>query len=41
MATKFGSGRFCSRFCANAREHSEETKAKIAALEYIQNELNK
>jgi hypothetical protein len=26
---KFGSGRFCSRFCANSRIHSEETKRKI------------
>jgi hypothetical protein len=26
---KFGSGRFCSRACANARTHSEETKDKI------------
>ena len=30
MTIKFGSGRFCSRSCANAREHSEETKAKIS-----------
>lgn len=27
---KFGSGKFCSRACANAREHSIETKQKIA-----------
>ena len=26
---KFGSGRFCSRACANARIHSAETKDKI------------
>lgn len=26
---KFGSGRFCSRACANARTHSKETKDKI------------
>ena len=26
---KFGSGRFCSRACANARTHSAETKEKI------------
>ena len=26
---KFGSGRFCSRACANTREHSTETKEKI------------
>ena len=25
----FGSGRFCSRSCANARTHSDETKEKI------------
>lgn len=30
MTTKFGSGRFCSRACANARELSAETKAKIS-----------
>jgi hypothetical protein len=30
MTTKFGSGRFCSRACANARDHSEETKEKIS-----------
>ena len=29
MTEKFGSGRFCSRACANAREHSEESKKKI------------
>ena len=28
---KFGSGRFCSRACANTRERSEETKEKIRA----------
>ena len=26
---KFGSGRFCSRACANTRKHSEATKEKI------------
>lgn len=26
---KFGSGRFCSRACANTRQHSAETKEKI------------
>lgn len=31
MIEKFGSGRFCSRACANTRELSEETKAKIKA----------
>jgi hypothetical protein len=29
MAEKFGSGRFCSRACANSRERSDETKNKI------------
>ena len=29
MKTKYGSGRFCSRRCANARIHSDETKKKI------------
>lgn len=31
MVEKFGSGRFCSRACANARAHSAETKTKIAS----------
>lgn len=26
----FGSGRYCSRFCANSRLHTEETKTKIS-----------
>lgn len=30
MVEKFGSGRFCSRACANARDHSEATKEKIS-----------
>ena len=30
MTEKFGSGRFCSRACANARDHSDETKNKIS-----------
>lgn len=30
VTTNFGSGRFCSRSCANARVHSEETKQKIS-----------
>lgn len=30
MTEKFGSGRFCSRYCANSRVHSEETKQKIS-----------
>ena len=29
MTTYFGSGRFCSRSCANSRIHSDETKNKI------------
>ena len=29
MIEKFGSGRFCSRTCANSHKHSEETKQKI------------
>ena len=29
MTEKFGSGKFCSRACANAREHSVETKQRI------------
>ena len=28
-ADKFGSGRFCSRACANTRDHSAETKERI------------
>jgi hypothetical protein len=30
MTEKFGSGRFCSKACANSKNHSEETKQKIA-----------
>jgi very-short-patch-repair endonuclease/ribosomal protein S14 len=29
MTEKFGSGRFCSRACANSRDHSEQSKQKI------------
>lgn len=29
MTAKFGSGRFCSRSCANAKTHSEKTKQRI------------
>ena len=29
MAKKYGSGRFCSKPCANSKPHSEETKQKI------------
>ena len=35
MTEKFGSGRFCSRSCANTRSHSDESKQKI------RNTLNK
>lgn len=31
MLEKFGTGRFCSRACANSRVHSDETKQKIKA----------
>ena len=40
MTEKFGSGRFCSRACANGRIHSEETKQKIAdklVIKFTQN----
>lgn len=30
MTEKFGSGRFCSRSCANSRDHSETTKERIS-----------
>ena len=30
MTEKFGSGRFCSKSCANSRVHSNETKEKIS-----------
>lgn len=30
MTEYYGSGRFCSRFCANSISHSEETKKKIS-----------
>lgn len=29
---KFGSGRFCSKSCANTRHHSNETKEKISSI---------
>lgn len=32
MTEKYGSGRFCSRTCANSRKQSEETKQKISSL---------
>lgn len=47
---KFGSGRFCSRICANKRVHSQKTKEKISNgikerissnIEYIQKNSNK
>ena len=34
MTEKFGSGRFCSRTCANTKHHSEETKKKISQSTY-------
>ena len=30
MTEKYGSGRFCSRSCANTKKHTEETKHKIS-----------
>lgn len=30
MLEKFGSGRFCSRFCSNSRNHTPEVKLKIS-----------
>lgn len=30
MTEKYGSGRFCSRSCANSHKHSDETKKKIS-----------
>lgn len=30
MTEKFGSGRFCSKQCANSRNHSQDTKNKIS-----------
>ena len=30
MTEKYGSGRFCSKSCANSRKHSKETKEKIS-----------
>ncbi len=35
MTEKFGSGRFCSRACANSKKHSEETKLKISLSERL------
>ena len=29
MTEKYGSGRFCSRYCANSKKHSQEDKDKI------------
>lgn len=36
----FGSGRFCSRSCANSKKHSEETKRKIQQGVLKHNEAN-
>ena len=41
MTEKFGSGRFCSRACANARDHSAETKTKISQALVKPEELKK
>ena len=41
MTEKFGSGRFCSRFCANSRDHSDETKDKIRQALVKPEELKK
>ena len=30
MTEKFGTGRFCSKSCANSRQHSDDTKQKIS-----------
>ena len=40
MTEKFGSGRFCSRACANSRMHSEETKKKISKSLSISDNAN-
>lgn len=31
MTTKYASGRFCSRACANSKHHTEETKLRISS----------
>jgi hypothetical protein len=41
MTEKFGTGRFCSRACANARDHSTETKEKIRKALVKPEELKK
>lgn len=38
MTEYYGSGRFCSRFCANSKKHSDKTKQKISYA--IQNSLH-
>ena len=40
MTEKYGSGRFCSRACANSRTHDEETKQKISESVLRTFELN-
>lgn len=40
VTKKFGSGRFCSRKCANSKSHSELTKRKISKT-ILNNNLNK
>lgn len=36
----FGSGRFCSRACANTRHHSDETKMKISESLKVSDKIN-
>lgn len=36
MLEKFGSGRFCSKACANTREHSQETRNKLSKAAVLQ-----
>lgn len=42
MTEKFGSGRFCSRSCANSRNHSKQTREKIktGVIKTTKNKLN-
>ena len=39
MTEKYGSGRFCSRYCANSKEHSQKDKEQISLslLKYYDN----
>lgn len=38
MTEKYGSGRFCSKQCANSRQHSEATKKKIGDKNKLNND---